>query len=144
MTDNPADFFQTLRVSIRDFLEGEGKGQPWADYLLLVPEFFYLLCGLSLDKDVDPIDKAILSRAVVYFVSPMDLMPEALLGPIGYLDDLVVAAWVINQVIHKLDAQIIGRYWSGPTDARQTIHQVLSVAEDMLGSQIWGQIQAMF
>jgi hypothetical protein len=28
--------------------------------------------------------------AIVYFLSPVDLVPEALVGPVGYLDDLIV------------------------------------------------------
>jgi uncharacterized membrane protein YkvA (DUF1232 family) len=28
--------------------------------------------------------------AIVYFLSPIDLLPEAFLGPIGYLDDILV------------------------------------------------------
>ncbi|MEN9560333.1 MAG: hypothetical protein RLZZ502_1544, partial [Pseudomonadota bacterium] len=39
----------------------------------------------------------ILLLAAAYFVSPFDLIPEALLGPIGWLDDLGVLAWALKQ-----------------------------------------------
>jgi uncharacterized membrane protein YkvA (DUF1232 family) len=31
-----------------------------------------------------------LAMAFMYLLSPIDLVPEALLGPFGYLDDLIV------------------------------------------------------
>jgi uncharacterized membrane protein YkvA (DUF1232 family) len=45
----------------------------------------------------------ILLLAAVYIISPFDLLPEALLGPIGYLDDLGVLAWAIKQALKKED-----------------------------------------
>jgi uncharacterized membrane protein YkvA (DUF1232 family) len=35
-------------------------------------------------------DVVMLVGAVVYILSPLDLVPEALLGPVGLIDDLVV------------------------------------------------------
>lgn len=32
----------------------------------------------------------VLAFMVIYVISPIDLMPEALLGPLGIIDDLVV------------------------------------------------------
>jgi uncharacterized membrane protein YkvA (DUF1232 family) len=32
----------------------------------------------------------LIAAVIVYVVSPFDLLPEALVGPIGYLDDLVM------------------------------------------------------
>ena len=37
---------------------------------------------------------ALLVLAVAYIVSPVDLLPEAVLGPIGLADDSVVAVWL--------------------------------------------------
>ena len=34
--------------------------------------------------------KWMVAGAIVYFISPFDLVPEALVGPLGYLDDAVV------------------------------------------------------
>ncbi len=41
--------------------------------------------------------------AVFYILSPLDLLPEALLGPLGWLDDLGVLAWAARQVLFKRD-----------------------------------------
>jgi uncharacterized membrane protein YkvA (DUF1232 family) len=40
---------------------------------------------------------------LLYVVSPVDLLPEALLGVLGLADDALVAAWVAGAVIGELD-----------------------------------------
>lgn len=35
---------------------------------------------------------------IIYTLSPIDLLPEALFGPLGLLDDSVVAVGLLNQV----------------------------------------------
>lgn len=39
--------------------------------------------------------------AVLYVVSPLDLLPEWVLGPLGFLDDLGVVAWAIWEMRRK-------------------------------------------
>jgi uncharacterized membrane protein YkvA (DUF1232 family) len=41
---------------------------------------------------------------VLYVVSPVDLMPEILLGVFGLGDDALVAAWVAGAVLSETDA----------------------------------------
>lgn len=36
-----------------------------------------------------------LIAAVIYILSPFDLLPEAILGPIGFIDDAVVIGFVL-------------------------------------------------
>lgn len=47
-----------------------------------------------------PADLLLLLGAVVYVISPVDLLPEAVLGPFGLGDDVLVitwiAAWLVN------------------------------------------------
>lgn len=40
---------------------------------------------------------------LVYVVSPVDLLPEVLLGPLGLADDALVAAWLAGTVLHEVD-----------------------------------------
>ena len=40
--------------------------------------------------------------ALLYFVNPMDMIPDAILG-IGYLDDATVIAWVIRSLKRDID-----------------------------------------
>jgi uncharacterized membrane protein YkvA (DUF1232 family) len=42
--------------------------------------------------------------AVIYVLSPLDLLPEMFLGPIGLLDDLGVLAWAARELFFRNDA----------------------------------------
>ena len=41
--------------------------------------------------------------AVIYFIIPVDILPEVLLGPIGYIDDGVVGGLVIGGIKKDID-----------------------------------------
>ena len=136
------DFYRKLRIKIVNWIDTEtGNKNKWADYIMLVPDFFYLLVRLSMDKAVSLDDKAKLALAIAYFISPIDLMPEAILGPIGYLDDLAIAAYVLNNIINNNSPEIIQKHWVGDGDVLLLIKGVLAKADEMIGSGLWGKIK---
>lgn len=44
--------------------------------------------------------------AIAYLVSPVDLVPEMLLGPIGLVDDGVVAAWLAGILLAETERYV--------------------------------------
>lgn len=144
MSDND-DFYKKLRVKLRKWAESsDGKQNKWAEYILAAPDLFHLLCKLALDKDVSAKEKAKLAVAIAYFVSPVDLMPEALLGPAGYADDVVLAAYVLKGVINSTPKEIVDRHWAGDGDVLEVIQHILEVADEMLGSGLVGKLKGLF
>ena len=112
MNKKEADFYQKLRKRMQKWLKSKkGASHKWADYLLFAPDLFHLLCKLSIDSEVPAKEKAKLIAAIVYFISPLDLMPEAILGPVGYLDDIVVAAMSLDSVINNTNTDVVKRHW---------------------------------
>ena len=96
------DFYLQLRDKVSKWFEGSAEEKPeYANYILLVPDFFYLLVRLTLDDRIPAIDKAKFAGVIAYFFSPIDFIPEALVGPVGYLDDLVLACHVLNLYINN-------------------------------------------
>jgi len=138
------DFYQKLRVKIVNWLNSEtGQQNKWAEYLLLVPDFFHLLIKLATDEEVPKNEKAKLILAVAYFISPIDLMPEAFLGPLGYLDDLAISAYVLNGIINNSSPELIQKHWAGEGDVLFQIKSVLAKADEMIGSGLWQKIKKM-
>ena len=76
-------------------------------------------------------------------MSPVDLLPEALLGPVGYLDDVALAAYVIHSVLQKVAPEIINRHWAGDQDILELVVQIVDVAADMLGNKIWEKLKKL-
>lgn len=138
------DFYQQMRESIRAWLNEKGAGFKFAEYLLAAPDLFHLLCRLAIDKDVPSSEKIKLVGAIVYFVTPFDFLPEAITGPAGYLDDVVVAAVVLNSLLNKVDSEIVEKHWAGDKDVLTLIQEILKFADELVGSRLWSRIKEMF
>lgn len=136
------DFYLELRQKVKAWADSDqAKDSPWVEYILLVPDFFHLLCKLALDPDVPARSKARLAGAIAYFVSPVDFVQEALLGPIGYVDELALAAYVLNNIVNENPA-LAEKHWAGERDLLGTIREILKVSDEMVGSGLWKKIKA--
>ena len=144
MAAQEGDYYQQLRAKFKAWIQtDEGKENKWAEYLLATPDLFHLLCKLSIDKDVPIKEKAKLAGAIAYFVSPIDLIPEALVGPIGYVDDISLAAFVLNQVVNNTDPEVVRKHWAGEGDVLELIKHILAKADEMVGSGLWMKLKNM-
>ncbi|HHJ52904.1 MAG TPA: DUF1232 domain-containing protein [Caldithrix abyssi] len=139
MDQTHQDFYKKLRRQINAFLEK--KNFKYGDLLLLVPDFFHLLVKLSLDPRVPREKKIKLAAAIAYFFSPLDFIPEAILGPVGYMDDLAVAAYVLNDFINHGDLDLLYEHWAGESDVLASIQNILTVADSYLGQGLWERIK---
>jgi len=108
MPDRNDDFYQSLRKRIRTWLDAQGKNYKYADYLLFAPDLFHLLACLILDKRIPAEEKVKLAGPVAYFIAPIDLIPEAVVGPAGYIDDIALAAYVLNCLINAGHGDVAG------------------------------------
>lgn len=139
------DFYQKFRENIRQWINSEdGRVNKFADIILLGPDIFHLLCRLSLDETVPAKHKVKLGAAIAYFISPLDLIPEGLVGPIGYVDDIAVAAYVLNDLINDTDPEIVQKYWVGNTDILTVIKKILDAANAMVGAGLWNKLRSRF
>jgi uncharacterized membrane protein YkvA (DUF1232 family) len=143
MSDKRADedFYQTLRSRIAVWLESKGKGFKHAQILLLAPDLFHLLTRLMFDSRIPALEKAKLGGVLAYFISPIDLLPEALLGPAGYVDDVALAAYALSRLVNGGYGEVAKELWAGDGDLLQVIAQILEVADEMVGSGLWERLK---
>jgi uncharacterized membrane protein YkvA (DUF1232 family) len=142
MEPKQRDFYQRLRTNLMRWLESKaGKNHKYAEYLMLAPDIFHLLCKLVGDKRIPGDDKLILGLAITYFISPVDILPEAILGPVGFMDDVALAAFVLNRVINKNDPEIIRGHWSGEGDVLEVVRKTIASADAMVGSGAWKKVK---
>jgi len=90
----------------------------------LLPNLVLLFRGLIKDRRVPRGSKALLAMAIVWVVSPIDLVPE-FLPVIGPLDDAVMAALVLRHVIRRAVKDVVAQYWRGDP---ATLELILRVA----------------
>ena len=65
-----------------------------------------LLMRLLRDPRVSLGDKGVALLGLVYVLSPIDLLPEVLLGPIGLLDDLFVVAATLSRLLNHVHPDV--------------------------------------
>jgi uncharacterized membrane protein YkvA (DUF1232 family) len=142
--DRATRFYDRIRNTIRSYIDKKGRvlGKT-TEFLLLVPDVFILLWRLTTDSRVNGKDKVLLGSAVAYYVMPFDLIPEAIVGPIGYLDDLVLGVYVLNKILGSVDASIVREHWSGSDDVLDAIQRVLNAAEGLVGTDLVSKIKKM-
>ena len=126
MEQHNYDFYQNLRFRTRKWntTRNDSAGK-WTEYLMFAPDLFHLLCKLSLDNRVPFKERAKLAAAAAYFVSPFDLMPEALLGFVGFADDIALAAYVLNSIINRCNPEIVKTHWAGDRNILELIRKIL-------------------
>jgi len=142
MNEEQQDFYKKLREKIQNYLNKHNS--KYTEYLLLAPDLFHLLVKLSLDPRVPSDKKAKFVAVIAYFISPIDLLPEILLGPIGYLDDIALTAYVINEYINQTDPQIVRELWAGDQEILTIIKNIVTTADKVIGSGLWKKIRKRF
>jgi len=135
-------FYDRLRQRIVAFVERRGGKLPGrtVEALLLIPDVFMMLVRLALDRDVPRSTRTLVAGALAYFLLPVDFLPEILVGPAGYLDDLVLALAVLAQAFDRHLEPWTEKYWSGSQDLRVVIGDVLAAAKGLVGSHVYERI----
>lgn len=128
-------FYDVLRKRIDRWVNKRGGrlGAVGVDVLLLAPDLFVLLVRLSLDRSVPASTRALLGGAIGYFVLPFDLFPEGVLGPGGFVEDLVLAAAILNHALSDELEPLAEKYWSGPQKVRTVLRDLVQSANALLG-----------
>jgi uncharacterized membrane protein YkvA (DUF1232 family) len=139
------DYYKKIRKDVKHWVNDNlDKENKWVDYILAAPDLFHLLCKLTTDSQISSNKKIKLVAGIAYFISPIDLLPEMFLGPVGYLDDIAVAAFILNDVINEVDPQIVRKHWAGEQDVLVLIKTILSNADEMIGNKMWQRIRKRF
>jgi uncharacterized membrane protein YkvA (DUF1232 family) len=89
-----------------------GRRSAARELATLIPNLVVLFKGLLRDPAVPRSSKVLLGLAVLWLVSPIDLVPEFV--PVaGPLDDAIVAALVLRHVLRRTDPDVLRRHWRG-------------------------------
>lgn len=128
-------FYHRLRDRVKRWAQERDIPDRQLEYLLAAPDLFVLLSRLAMDGRVPASAKARVAAGIAYFISPFDLVPD-FLGPMGFLDDVVVAAWIIYTLcaqLNALDPSILEEHWEGEDDVLQRVTDIVVRAENVLG-----------
>ena len=139
---NPRErrLYDRLRTRVVDAPE-PGQGSGLRDMLLLLPDFTVLLARLLRDPRVPRRSKWIALLGVGYVLSPIDLLPALLLGPIGLIDDLVVVTAALSRLLNHVHPDVVRSAWSGQGDALDAIQRAAAWSERFVGAKLRGLVR---
>jgi uncharacterized membrane protein YkvA (DUF1232 family) len=139
---NPREqrLYDRLRTRVVKISE-PGQASGMADILLLLPDFTVLLARLLRDPQVPRRSKLIALFGIGYVLSPIDLMPAILLGPLGLLDDVVVVTAALSRLLNHVHPDVVRAAWPGQGDALDAIQRTSAWCERFLGSKLRGFVR---
>ena len=140
---NPKELrlYDRLRASVLELRPGQASGL--GDLLLLLPDMVVLLFRLVRDPRVPLGAKLIAGAALAYVISPIDLVPEVLLGPIGLIDDLLIVGAALSQLLKVVHPDVVRQHWPGQGDALDTIDRVMTWANEKVAARISNTVRRL-
>ena len=139
---NPREqrLYDRLRTRVANIPE-PGQGSGMSDILLLLPDFTVLLARLLRDPRVSRRAKLVALFGIGYVLSPIDLLPALLLGPLGLLDDVVVVTAALSRLLNHVHPDVVRSAWPGQGDALDAIQRAASWCERFLGRKLRGFVR---
>lgn len=94
--------------------------------LRALPDVVRTIARLAADPVLPKAAKIALAAAVLYLVSPVDLIPDFIPG-LGALDDLLVAAILVDGILNYVDRGLVLKYWPGSAESLERIARAARV-----------------
>jgi uncharacterized membrane protein YkvA (DUF1232 family) len=88
--------------------------------LRTLPALAGMIVGLVRDPALPRPAKIALVTALVYLASPVDLLPDTL-PFVGVVDDLLLAAIVLDGILTFVDRELVRRHWPAGERSLETL-----------------------
>lgn len=129
-------YYYRLRAKIKNNVNKIYESEKLPEYLLLAPDIFYLLIELMRDSEVSKSKKVKLGVVIAYFITPFDIFPEALMGLIGYIDDVALSAYMLNDLFNNIKPELIKRHWAGDQNLLEIIQEILDDTDKFINKNV--------
>jgi len=106
------------------------------DLLLFLPDLAVLLVRLLRDPEVPGPRKWVAALGLGYLVSPLDLLPGLLFGPLGFVDDLLMLTAAISSLLNHVHPDRVRAHWSGQGDVLEVLHRVSAWCESVFRDRL--------
>ncbi len=88
--------------------------------LRALPDIARTIVRLAGDPILPTATKVALAAVVLYLLSPIDLIPDFIPG-LGALDDILVAAVVVDGLLNWVDRGLVLKYWPGSAESLERV-----------------------
>lgn len=127
------DFYIRLRGKIDKQIKDKNDNSPInkaINLLAVLPDLLHLNIKLLFDGKVKAEKKGAILGAILYVISPIDLIPD-ILPAFGWLDDLIVITLGLNTLLDNAKDDYIKKaaekYWAGDLPVFELTHHIIDV-----------------
>ena len=114
--------------------KSELKGR-MSNFMMFLPNMIRLLGRLLKDTRVPTAEKALFLGAIVYFISPIDLIPDVF-PFIGQVDDVYLIALTLLRLINRTNENVVRENWSGGGDIVGLANSIAGLAPVLLPKRV--------
>ena len=103
--------------------------------LMFLPNMLSLCGRLITDARVPRTEKLLFAGAIIYAVTPLDLIPD-MIPFVGQVDDVYLIALTLLRLINRTDEQVVREHWRGGGDIVQLAGAVAELAPRLLPQRV--------
>jgi uncharacterized membrane protein YkvA (DUF1232 family) len=123
---------KTTGLTRREKADAKGRMR---GFLMFLPNMVKLLGRMLKDTRVPTAEKALFLAAIVYVISPLDLIPDVF-PFIGQVDDMYVVVLTLLRLVNRTDASVVREHWSGGGDIVSLADTIAGIAPKFLPKRI--------
>ncbi len=117
----------------KDINSYEGR---YDDLISQAPALYRLLTKLLDDPRLPKTMRPLVLAAIAYFILPVDIIPEEIEGPYGYIDDIWLCSFVADRVRKEVGTEgILVDNWDGEGRIIQLVQEVLEKGHSLIGDK---------
>ena len=96
------------------------------------------MCDCLNSTDIDCNLRLNISAAIAYYVVPMDVIPEQIYGPYGYIDDIYITVYVLRKIAHEFGYEFLQELWNSEEVVETIIQLCFKDSAEILEDKVEG------
>jgi uncharacterized membrane protein YkvA (DUF1232 family) len=116
-------------------MSGSNLRRRMKNLLLFVPNLVLLSGRLMIDPRVPAKERLLVAGAIVYAITPIDLIPD-MLPFVGQIDDAYLITLTLLRLMTVTEPRVVREHWRGGGDAVELIGSTALIASRLLPKRI--------
>ena len=139
-------FYDSLKSRFAGWIKSRlgARVESLARIAFLLPDILVLLGRILVDSRAPRRLRIKLGIIIAYLASPLDLIPEAVLGQLGLVEDLILAVFALNRVFAEVPKEIIEEHWSGEAQHLDTLRELADLVDGIFSGRVGGRLQEWY
>lgn len=122
-------FYEVLKENLESY---RGK---FDDIIYYCPELFKLLTNLLNENSIKADMRLKINAALSYFVAPNDVVPEEIYGPMGYIDDIFICAYVLRIIRDNFGIEFLEKNWNGTEPIEDVLDHIYEKSKKVVADK---------